>query len=185
MNNFEETQVNYIIRFTLFFMSSCRKEEKLYVKNGIINCIYYLNLGNEKNNSEKNENVELIFKINPELIKIYTDAIRLRQVIVNLTDNALKFTKQGSVEISYKIKIDSENRIIIFRIKDTGIGMTDEQKEKIFSRFFKIENETDEIYRGAGLGLSISKNIVKLLGGKIWVKSELGKGSSFYFSIPV
>ena len=73
----------------------------------------------------------------------------------------------------------------MFIVKDSGIGMNQKQIDYIFDRFIKLEENTKKIYRGAGLGLAISKNIVELLGGELWVESEVGKGSRFYFSIPV
>ena len=104
--------------------------------------------------------------------------------LINLTDNALKFTEKGFVEISYNIKDSSKEQVVIFYVKDSGIGLTQKQQNNIFNRFTKLESEGEKIYRGAGLGLSICKNIVELLGGKIWIDSEINKGSTFYFSIP-
>jgi signal transduction histidine kinase len=77
---------------------------------------------------------------------------------------------------------DSEN--VVFYVKDTGIGIAPENIRSIFKGFRKIEVNSAKIYRGAGLGLSITKKLVELLGGKIWVESELGKGSTFFFSLP-
>ncbi len=114
--------------------------------------------------------------------RINTDGVRLKQVLINLIDNALKFTKKGYVEVSYE---QTENNQVLFCVQDSGIGLTEEQKKLIFNRFTKLENEGDKLYRGAGLGLSISKNIIQLLDGKIWVESEFNKGTAFYFTIPV
>ena len=127
-----------------------------------------------ENNLNKNQN-------------IYTDPIRFYQIYSNLIGNALKFTEKGEIEIGYNFANDS----IIFYVKDTGIGLTKEEKQVIFKRFYKLNNNKQKIYRGAGLGLAISKHLVELLGGKIWVESEkenlsAGKvgGSVFYFSLP-
>ncbi|NOZ35812.1 MAG: hypothetical protein GXO80_11005 [Chlorobi bacterium] len=135
----------------------------------------------EKENSDISDMVELKFirKENKKLT-IHTDSIRLKQILINLIDNALKFTEKGVVEVSCELTGDND---ILFCVKDSGIGLTEEQKETIFTRFIKLENEGEKIYRGAGLGLSISKNIVRLLGGKIWVDSEINKGTAFYFTI--
>ncbi len=113
---------------------------------------------------------------------LFTDGIRLKQVLINLINNALKFTEKGYIEITCEINENEKN--VLFSVKDTGIGMSNEQKELIFKRFTKLENERQKLYRGAGLGLAISKNIIKLMGGKIWFESELGKGTTFYFTIP-
>ena len=115
---------------------------------------------------------------------LYTDPIRLQQILINLIDNALKFTESGFVEVSCK-KDNKQSDKVVFIVKDSGIGMNQKQIDYIFDRFIKLEENTKKIYRGAGLGLAISKNIVELLGGELWVESEVGKGSRFYFSIPV
>lgn len=137
-------------------------------------------LYNEKNHSV----VDLKFILNKENLSIYTDQIRLKQVLINLADNALKFTETGSIEISYKPSEVNSVKMITFCVKDSGIGLSSEQQEIIFNRFTKLEQEKEKLYRGAGLGLAISKNIVHLLGGEIKVESELYKGSVFYFTLP-
>ncbi|RLD52884.1 MAG: hypothetical protein DRI94_01685 [Bacteroidetes bacterium] len=137
----------------------------------------------EKEDSDFFRNTKLRFvKKYTDNLKLITDEIRLKQVLINLIDNALKFTENGIVEVICEL---SENKqFVLFSVKDTGIGMTEEQKEIIFQRFIKLENEAQKLYRGAGLGLSISESIIRLLGGKIWVESELNKGTTFYFTIP-
>jgi signal transduction histidine kinase/Tfp pilus assembly protein PilF len=115
---------------------------------------------------------------------LYTDPIRLQQILINLIDNALKFTESGSVNVNCTIDA-KHGEMAVFSVKDSGIGMDQKQVNYIFERFIKLEEDTTKIYRGAGLGLAICKNIVKLLGGELWVESKLGKGSTFYFSIPL
>lgn len=117
---------------------------------------------------------------NAEPIIVLTDVNRLRQVLINLITNAIKFTKQGHVKFGYAIK----EEMIEFFIEDTGIGIAPEMHLAIFDRFTQLETGLSRIATGNGLGLSISSGLVKLLGGKIWLKSELGKGSTFYFTIP-
>ncbi|NPA44213.1 MAG: histidine kinase, partial [Chlorobi bacterium] len=114
---------------------------------------------------------------------VFTDKYRLQQVLINLIDNSFKFTEKGSIEVSCDLN-DKEDKLIFF-VKDTGIGITEEHQEKIFNRFLKLEEKNEKLYRGAGLGLSICKNIVELLGGEIWLESKINEGSTFYFSIPV
>lgn len=121
-------------------------------------------------------------EIETNKLKITTDSGKLRQVLVNLIENALKFTEAGTIELSYKL--DNEGRNIIFFVKDTGIGIDDDAKDLIFERFRKIENSEGKLYRGAGLGLSISKKLIEFLGGKIWVESIVNQGSTFFFSLP-
>ncbi len=113
---------------------------------------------------------------------IETDEIRVTQILTNLISNAIKFTEQGYIEVGCSLK-SSEN-LIEFYVKDTGIGIKEEDQEIIFQRFRKLEDDNSTLYRGAGLGLSISKHLVELLGGKIWVNSSPGKGSTFRFTIP-
>jgi signal transduction histidine kinase len=118
-------------------------------------------------------------------LSIKTDPIKLRQILVNLLENALKFTEEGFIEFGFSIKQYEGNDFVVIYVKDTGIGINDDAKSFIFERFRKVENiGADKLYRGAGLGLAISKRLVELLGGKIWVESELNKGSVFYFTLP-
>ncbi len=109
---------------------------------------------------------------------INTDALRFRQILLNLIDNAIKYTERGTIEIGYFIE---KNRAVIF-VKDTGIGIEQEQQTRIFDRFTKIESPGTRLYRGIGLGLAIVKKLVGALGGEIWVESEPGKGSCFFFT---
>lgn len=111
---------------------------------------------------------------------IYTDGVKLNKILSNLLGNALKFTSAGFVEIGYQLK----NGIIEMYVKDTGIGIHPEKQEIIFERFSQEEKELSKVYGGLGLGLSIAKENVELLGGKITLKSEKGKGSTFYVTIP-
>ena len=112
---------------------------------------------------------------------IKTDVHRLRQVLRNLLDNALKFTEKGQIEFGYK----EANGVLEFFVSDTGIGIPKESQKALFQRFVKIEHRDRKLYPGTGLGLVISKNLVELLGGEIWFKSEPQKGTTFYFTIPV
>lgn len=125
--------------------------------------------------------------------KLLTDPVRLRQIISNLMGNALKFTETGYIEIGYEITsfkspVDEKSgagdqSYLRFSIRDTGIGIKEENYSFIFDRFSKVEGKM-KLFDGAGLGLTISRNLVHLLGGEIWVESEVKKGSSFFFTIP-
>jgi len=101
-------------------------------------------------------------------------------VLTNLISNALKFTKNGYVNFGAKV---NDNELEFF-VEDTGLGIPLEMQEEIFKRFRQVETSTTRQFGGSGLGLSISKAYVELLGGKMWLKSELEKGSTFYFTIP-
>lgn len=111
---------------------------------------------------------------------INSDEAKLRQVFVNLIHNALKFTHEGYVEYGFH---EIRNGEIVFRVTDTGIGIPADMQDKIFERFHK-SNPQGAIYDGLGLGLTIVRSLVNLLNSKIWLESEVGKGTTFYFSIP-
>ena len=116
----------------------------------------------------------------PKLI-INVDKIRFEQILRNLLSNAVKFTEEGSIEVS--CQVGKEN--CTFSVKDTGIGIHVRQQEEIFERFMKIDNNKQHLYRGTGIGLFLTRQLVEMFGGKIWVESEVGKGSNFYFTIPI
>jgi len=129
-----------------------------------------------------NKGLELnINKLNTEDVIVHTDGYRLKQVLFNLVENALKYTEAGYIELGYQI----QNTNIKLYVKDTGKGISKDKMDLIFQRFTKIEDDKKKLYRGAGLGLTISKNIIELLNGKLKVESELNKGTVFYFTIPI
>lgn len=109
-----------------------------------------------------------------------TDTTKLTQILTNLMGNALKFTQHGSVSFGYTVK----DSLLELYVKDSGIGIPMDMQEIIFNRFRQVETTDTRNYGGSGLGLSISKAYVEMLGGKMWLTSELGKGSVFYFTIP-
>lgn len=113
---------------------------------------------------------------------IWTDPLRLRQVLINLLTNALKFTETGTVRFGYQIKHDRQR--LLFYVRDTGIGIPEDKLQVIFERFRKVYSFETKHYRGTGLGLYISKTIINHMEGEIWVNSSVGEGSTFYFEIP-
>lgn len=113
-------------------------------------------------------------------ISVYCDPTRFRQIIYNLVSNAFKYTKNGFVEIGYNVI--TESNMVHFYVKDTGIGISSEMFQFVFDRFRQIENEN--LQEGTGLGLSITKALVNLLGGEIWLDSEINIGTTFHFTIP-
>lgn len=135
--------------------------------------------------SEK-ENIDFIIDNNFKNFQFETDETRLKQIVNNLITNAIKFTDKGKIQINIRI----ENRNLIFEVNDTGIGISQENLEKIFDRFYRIDNKgvvnsKQELYRGTGLGLYLSQGLANQLGGKLWAISSVGKGSTFYLSIPL
>ncbi len=123
------------------------------------------------------KNIEIRKNLAFRSLKLLNDENRFRQLFNNLISNALKFTESGFIEIGYK----KDDDFIIFYVKDSGIGIKEEDKNKIFERFEQVKS-TNKM--GYGLGLAISNEIVKLMGGKLWFDSEYGEGSTFYFSLP-
>jgi signal transduction histidine kinase/DNA-binding response OmpR family regulator/HPt (histidine-containing phosphotransfer) domain-containing protein len=141
--------------------------------NGVINLIDF---------KAQEKNLELIVSYDRRICKIYDgDSLRISQILINLLGNAIKFTEQGEIYL----KIERKENLFQFEVKDTGIGMTPEQLKRLFSAFSQADGSTTRKYGGTGLGLTISKQLVELMGGKIWVESEFGKGSSFIFQIPL
>jgi len=126
--------------------------------------------------------IELIYdnQDKDEDVFINTDPYRFKQIMSNLLDNALKFTESGFVNFGFKLK----NNQIEFYVKDTGIGIPKDKQSIIFERFRKIEDNNNKFYRGTGLGLTISKKLTGLLGGKMWVESDRNKGATFFFTLP-
>jgi signal transduction histidine kinase len=161
------------------------KQEKTNIQKTSINTIFSDLL---EIFSIQASNQKISFKSNPGLSdkdsEIYTDGTKFNQVMSNLLTNALKFTSQGSIEFGYELTENQTNKYLLFYVKDTGIGIKKEMHDKIFDRFRQVSESKDKKYGGTGLGLAISKAFVEMLDGKIWVESELNKGSIFYFTIP-
>ena len=125
--------------------------------------------------------------IDPELPRtIIADSLRIRQVLLNLLMNAVKFTERGRVTLGLSCTSDTEGKAIItFTVRDTGIGINDEEKRQLFKIFSQGDDSTSRRYGGTGLGLAFSQKLVEMMGGRISVTSSPGKGSSFSFSIPL
>ena len=116
--------------------------------------------------------------------KIVTDATRLRQILINLIGNAIKFTDQGEVRLVIRLLPDSDKPIIEFAVQDTGIGMSADQIQRLFKPFSQGDSSVTRAYGGSGLGLAISKRLVQMLKGQLKVKSEVGQGSIFRIRLP-
>lgn len=156
-------------------------QEKLRLKEvNIYNILKssYSNLKIKAN--EKGLGFSLKANVDDKLV-IITDETKLYQILSNLVANAIKFTNEGYVEFGAQ----SSNNQIIFYVKDTGIGISNENQKKIFKRFVQIDSNNIDINKGSGLGLAISKAYLELLGGTIWLESQLSKGSTFYFNLPI
>jgi CheY-like chemotaxis protein len=131
----------------------------------------------------KEINFKIIKSIHPATHNIIVDETKLKQVLVNLVTNAIKFTEKGHVAFGYEI--DEENEKIIFKIEDTGLGIDEDNHKYIFDRFKRVDSDVSIAAGGLGLGLAISKAYVEMMGGAITLESEVEKGSVFSFSIPL
>jgi CheY-like chemotaxis protein/nitrogen-specific signal transduction histidine kinase len=133
------------------------------------------------------KDLELALDIGPAVPEfVVGDATRLRQILVNLTGNAIKFTRRGEVLVEVTLnELSAGEARLHFAVRDTGIGIAGEKQTVIFDAFSQADGSTTREYGGTGLGLTISAQLVGKMGGRIWVESELGKGSSFHFTIRV
>jgi PAS domain S-box-containing protein len=169
--------ISDIIDISKFEAGQFSIDSELVDINRLLDELYitYQKLGNSKN---------LKLHYSPsrhdELIQVKTDGNRIKQVVCNLLNNAIKFTNAGEIEFGYTIK----GKFIEFYVTDSGIGITPENHSLVFQRFRQVKATEKQLNAGNGLGLSISKALVEKLGGTISVNSELGKGSTFTFTIP-
>lgn len=128
--------------------------------------------------------LNLIFPPKSNDLIIATDLPKLKQILINLLKNALKFTHEGLIKFGYIIETYKDKPMLKFFVEDTGIGIPENKQELIFDVFRQLDDTHTRVYGGTGIGLSISKKLTEFLGGKIWLESEEGKGSTFYFTIP-
>ncbi len=134
---------------------------------------------------KQNNNINLEFKLkvtqNIKMMDVIVDQAKLKQILFNLIGNANKFTRSGKIEVGCNLY---EPNIFTFYVSDTGIGIPKEKHVEIFSRFMQASHDTARFYGGTGLGLSIVQGLLNLMGGKIWLESETGRGRTFFFTIP-
>ena len=143
------------------------------------------NLSNLTSDNAYQKGLEMIFNIPQEIpVHLIGDPLRLGQVLLNFVSNAIKFTESGEIVISAELLNKRDDKANIrFTVKDTGIGLTEEQQAKLFKSFSQADETTTRKFGGTGLGLAISKKLVELMGGEVGLRSEYGKGSEFYFDI--
>jgi len=127
--------------------------------------------------------VKLHLHLAQQIESVYVDASHAERVLINLLSNAIKFTPQhGTVTLSVSPTLDGG--YAVFSVSDTGIGIPASDVQKLFSEFFRADNEINQNVKGTGLGLALAKNIVQAHRGKIWVQSQVGQGTTFYFTLP-
>lgn len=155
-------------------------EQHAFKLNEIIDQVLFMIRG-----KAEEKNLKLEYSLSSELPDIiFADSTRLKQILINLINNAIKFTERGSVFISVSASVLNQTDVKIkFNVRDSGIGIPEEKLGQIFDSFSQAESSTSRKYGGTGLGLSICQKLVELMGGKIWVESDYGVGSSFYFTI--
>ncbi|ACB08436.1 histidine kinase [Thermotoga petrophila RKU-10] len=130
-------------------------------------------------------NVNVLFESNvPCPVEAYIDPTRIRQVLLNLLDNGVKYSKKDAPDKYVKVILDEKDGGVLIIVEDNGIGIPDHAKDRIFEQFYRVDSSLTYEVPGTGLGLAITKEIVELHGGRIWVESEVGKGSRFFVWIP-
>ncbi|HEY4079183.1 MAG TPA: response regulator [Burkholderiaceae bacterium] len=142
------------------------------------------NLANLNAEKAQSKGLELLFDVARDVPEwLVGDALRLSQVLINYTSNAIKFTPTGEVEVQVRVRERSESDVLLhFAVRDTGIGLTPEQQGLLFQSFSQADASTTRKYGGTGLGLAICKKLAELMGGEVGVESESGQGSSFWFT---
>ena len=128
-----------------------------------------------------NNLVQLKIDWHPQLLELHTDQAKVSQILRNLVSNSLKYTEQGSVEVYAEL---AENDSVLFTVKDTGIGIEPEHLASVFEDFSQVESKFQKLNKGTGLGLPLSRKLALLLGGDLWVESQVGMGSTFFARIP-
>jgi signal transduction histidine kinase/CheY-like chemotaxis protein len=133
----------------------------------------------------REKNLELAYELSPDVPhSVLGDPGRVRQALLNYLSNSVKFTEQGEVLVTVSAEPPLEGRrVLTFAVKDTGIGLTSEQRARMFQPFSQADYNVARKHGGTGLGLAISRKLAELMGGRVWVESQYGKGSTFYFSV--
>ena len=172
--------INDIIDISKIEAGQLKVKPRIVQLNPIMNEIY---ISQYQINDMKNKSFELKMTkaVETDDFNINTDPFRLKQILNNLIGNAMTFTTKGFIEFGYKFSGPDK---LLFYVKDTGVGMPKDKLEVIFKRFGQIEQKDDKNQSGTGLGLTISKKLAELLGGEMWVESEEGVGSTFFFTLP-
>lgn len=171
--------INDIIDLSKIEAGILKIEKSKFELNRLTNEIYEM-FSYDTNIVEKNIKFSYMDGLPDDNCMIYTDRMRLKQIIINVVNNACKYTDEGSIEFFYTIK----NGSLVFTVKDTGIGISDDLQESIFDRFMQVSTTRTAGRNSTGLGLAITKTYLNLMGGNIYVKSKLAVGSEFIFELP-
>lgn len=176
------TVINDILDFSKIEQGKMELEKHSF---DLFNCVEEVMTMLSTNAAKKN--IEVLFQKDPDVPRfIIKDEQRLKQILVNLINNAIKFTIKGEVVLSVSVKKQDGNYFeLLFNVKDTGIGIPKEKMNRLFQSFSQVDSSISRRFEGTGLGLAISKKLVNLMNGEIWVESEINKGSTFSFTILV
>ena len=173
--------LNDILDFSKMEAHKLRLEESVFDLRSVVEGVADLTAV-----KTQEKGVELLCFIEPDVpTQLVGDASRVRQVLGNLAGNAAKFTTAGEVSIRVKLESDTDQRKIRFEISDTGIGIAADKRRLLFQPFSQLDSSTSRRYGGTGLGLSIVRMLVEMMGGKVGLESEEGKGSCFWFTLPL
>ena len=156
------------------------EEKQVYLKQ-LLAHLHFIYQNDLKRKEKSNINIFIQNPVEDHDIILLADGTRLKQILQYLLDNAIKFTHTGEISFGFKTEKDK----VVFQVKDTGIGISSENKKLIFDQFRQANESISRDYGGTGLGLAIAKQLVSLMGGEIWFESELSLGSTFYFSLPL
>ncbi len=168
--------INDIIEISLIEANQLRMTKSNFNASAIL--LQLENYFSLKNN--KGIDLNYVNKKDDTKLVLNNDPTRFRQVFSNMLDNAFKYTESGNIWFGYEIQDDQ----VQFFVSDTGIGIASSDFKNIFNYFHKLERKDSKLYPGAGIGLSLSRKLIELMGGEIWLESEAGEGSAFYFTLP-
>ncbi len=175
--------VEDLFDITLIESGEIKMVEDKVVLQSVMNNVHEIIKAEQQQTDKENIDFSLIIPPERNDLIIKTDSSKLKQILINLLKNALKFTQEGHIKYGYSIEKEQGRPVLKFYVEDTGIGIPKDKQEIIFEIFRQGEDSLSREYGGTGIGLSISKKLVELLGGKIWIESEKGTGSTFYFTI--
>ncbi|MDA3791006.1 MAG: response regulator [Desulfobacula sp.] len=172
--------INDILDFSKIEAGKLELESIPFNMNDVLN-----NLSNMISIKAQEKGLEIMFDIDPETpLQLIGDPLRFGQILLNLTGNSVKFTESGEIVVNIRpVQINRDTVELEIRVTDKGVGMTSDQKSRLFQSFSQADTSTTRKFGGTGLGLTISKHLVQQMKGRIWVESTPGKGSSFYFNI--
>jgi signal transduction histidine kinase/CheY-like chemotaxis protein len=173
--------INNILDYSKIEAKKMKPENAEFDLNDVLN-----NLSNIVTLRANEKNIEFLYNIETNLPRTYYgDSLRIGQVLINLVSNAIKFTEEGQVVLSIKSSMVADKNHLLFVIKDSGIGMSQDQISKILKPFTQADSSFTRRYGGTGLGLSISSQLIQIMGGRLHISSEEGVGSTFSFALPI